>query len=47
MFLHLPSNGYHSPVPLAQPASVVTALVDTFRKRAKRPISVKEYRKII
>ena len=47
MFLQLPSNGYHSPAPIAQPASVVTAVVDTFRKRAKHLISVKEYRKII
>ena len=48
MYLHIPANGYHSPATVVnQPASVVSALLDVYRKRAERKISIKEYRKSI
>ncbi len=48
MYLQIPPNGYHSPSPIiAQPATLIGALVDTYRKRAMRNIDVKEYRKVI
>lgn len=47
MYLHVPDNGYHTPTTVYQPTSVIAALLDTYRKRANRRISIKEYRKTV
>lgn len=47
MYLNIPANGYHTPSPVAYPGCVMCALVESYRKRAKRKISIKEYRKVL
>jgi hypothetical protein len=46
MFPSILPNGYHSFLPMNETPSVIAALADIYKKRAKKAISINDYRKL-